>query len=239
MATSTTEALSPKTEQHRGGNLGWLRASVLGANDGIVSTAALLMGVAATSADAKALLLTGVAGLVSGAMSMAAGEYVSVSSQADTERAETALEKHELATDLVGERRELAAIYVKRGLTPELAEQVALQLMEKDALDAHLRDEMGLTDAAVARPIAAALASAASFSVGALVPLLCAALVPRAATLWVVSLASLAALAVAGALAARAGGARVWVSIARVTFWGGLAMGFTTGVGALFGVATG
>jgi vacuolar iron transporter family protein len=226
-------------EAHRTGNLGWLRASVLGANDGIVSTASLLMGVAASNAEPKALLLTGVAGLVAGAMSMAAGEYVSVSSQADTEHAEIEREQEELAADAPSEQRELAGIYVKRGLTPELATQVAAQLMEKDPLDAHLRDELGLTDTSKARPIAAALASAAAFSIGALVPLLVAVLLPRSITLWAVSGASLLALSVAGALSARVGGANAGRAVLRVTFWGALAMGFTAGVGALFGVAAG
>lgn len=225
-------------EDHRAGNLGWLRASVLGANDGIVSTASLLMGVAASNAEPKALLLTGVAGLVAGAMSMAAGEYVSVSSQADTEAAEIEREKEELAQEPVAEHRELAMIYEKRGLTHELAVEVAKQLMEKDALDAHLRDELGLTEAAEARPIPAALSSAAAFSVGALVPLLVAVLLPRSFTLWAVSIASLVALSLSGALAAKAGGAKPLRAIVRVTFWGALAMGFTAGVGSLFGVAT-
>ncbi|MFZ5438910.1 MAG: VIT1/CCC1 transporter family protein [Myxococcota bacterium] len=226
-------------ETHRTGAIGWLRASVLGANDGIVSTASLVMGVAASEAQPKAVLLTGVAGLVAGALSMAAGEYVSVSSQADTERAEIDREKQELASDVDAEHRELEQIYVKRGLTPELARQVSAQLMKHDALEAHLRDELGLTEEAAARPIQAALASAASFAVGAIIPLLVALIAPGQATLLAVGVASLAALATTGALSARAGGARVGVAVARVTFWGALAMGVTSGVGALFGVAAG
>ncbi len=226
-------------EGHRTGSLGWLRAAVLGANDGIVSTASLLMGVAASNVEPKAVLLTGVAGLVAGAMSMAAGEYVSVSSQADTEHAEIEREKHELATDSAGEHRELEGIYVKRGLTHELAKQVAEQMMKTNALDAHLRDELGLTEEAAARPIQAALASAAAFSVGALVPLIVAVVTPRSFTLVGVGGASLLALSVAGALSARAGGAKVVKAVLRVTFWGALAMAFTAGVGALFGVAVG
>lgn len=238
-----------KPEGHRSNRLGWLRAAVLGANDGIVSTASLVMGVAASAAEPKAVLLTGVAGLVAGAMSMAAGEYVSVSSQADTEHADIEREKEELATDDAGERRELAMIYVKRGLTPELAEQVADQLMKSDALDAHLRDELGLSKDAAARPIQAAMASALSFTVGALVPLLAAVVLSmtvkvtgtetRVLTLGGVGLASLLALSLAGALSAKAGGARVGIAVLRVVFWGALAMGFTAGAGALFGVAVG
>lgn len=227
------------TEAHRTGSIGWLRASVLGANDGIVSTASLLMGVAASDAQPKAVLLTGVAGLVAGALSMAAGEYVSVSSQADTERAEIEREQHELATDEAAEHRELEGIYVKRGLTAELAKEVAAQLMKSNALDAHLRDELGMTEEGVARPIQAALASAASFAVGALVPLLVAVLTPRSVTMWAVGGASLLSLAGAGAFSARAGGAKVGVAVARIVFWGALAMGVTAGVGALFGVAVG
>jgi VIT1/CCC1 family predicted Fe2+/Mn2+ transporter len=224
-------------EGHRDGNLGWLRASVLGANDGIVSTASLVMGVAASNADVKVVLTTGVAGLVAGAMSMAAGEYVSVSSQADTENAEIEREKRELALDEPGELRELAGIYVKRGLSPELALQVATQLMSKDALKAHVHDELGLTEAAQARPVAAALVSALCFALGAAVPLAVAVMTPARWTLWTVSLSSLVALALAGLLSARAGGARMGRAIARVVVWGALAMGFTAAVGSLFGVA--
>jgi VIT1/CCC1 family predicted Fe2+/Mn2+ transporter len=226
-------------ETHRTGHIGWLRAAVLGANDGIVSTASLVMGVAASNVDAKGVLVTGVAGLVAGAMSMAAGEYVSVSSQADTERAEIDREKEEIANDNAAEHRELASIYVKRGLSPELAREVAEQLMKKDPLDAHMRDELGLTEVSAARPIQAALTSAASFAVGALVPLLVAVLLPRGWTLAAVGAASLISLGAAGAVSARIGGAKVGVAVLRVTFWGALAMGFTAGVGALFGVAVG
>ena len=227
------------TETHRTGRSGWLRAAVLGANDGIVSTASLMIGVAASSAEPRAVLLTGVAGLVAGAMSMAAGEYVSVSSQADTENADIEREKVELATDNQGEHRELANIYVKRGLSHHLATEVAAELMKADALDAHMRDELGLSKEAAAKPLQAALASASSFSVGALVPLLTALAAPRSLTLVVVSLSSLLALAGAGVLSARVGGAKVGRAVARVTFWGALAMGVTAGVGALFGVAAG
>jgi VIT1/CCC1 family predicted Fe2+/Mn2+ transporter len=231
--------MKKNTETHRTGRLGWLRAAVLGANDGIVSTASLMMGVAASSAEPKAVLLTGVAGLVAGAMSMAAGEYVSVSSQADTEHADIEKEKEELANDDPGEHRELANIYVKRGLTHELAAEVAAQLMKADALDAHLRDELGLTKDTAARPLQAALASAASFSVGALIPLVVGVVTPRSLILVVVGGASLLALAVAGVLSARAGGAQVGKAVARVTFWGALAMAITSGVGSLFGVSAG
>jgi VIT1/CCC1 family predicted Fe2+/Mn2+ transporter len=209
----------------------------LGANDGIVSTASLVLGVAAAGADSKAILLAGVAGLVAGAMSMAAGEYVSVSSQADTERADLNRERQELATSPLAEHRELTSIYVQRGLDQALAEQVATQLMAHDALGAHARDELGMSEAMTARPVQAALASAATFAVGAFLPLLVALLVPRSAVLWAVAAGSLLSLALLGSLAARTGGASVRVAAARVTFWGALAMALTAGVGALFGVA--
>jgi vacuolar iron transporter family protein len=224
-------------EQHRTHRIGWLRAAVLGANDGIVSTASLVVGVAAAGADARGLLLTGVAGLVAGAMSMAAGEYVSVSSQADTERADLARERGELATSPDEEHAELAGIYVARGLDSALAEKVARQLMQHDALGAHARDELGISAAVAARPVQAALASAGTFSVGAVLPLLVILVVPASSLLWAVAGSSLVFLAALGALAAAAGGAPVLVATARVTFWGALAMALTAGVGALFGVA--
>lgn len=222
-------------EIHRTHRIGWLRAAVLGANDGIVSTASLIVGVAAAESSRSSVLVAGMAGLVAGAMSMAAGEYVSVSSQSDTERADLDRERKELATDSVNEQAELAAIYVARGLDAGLAGQVAAQLMAKDALGAHARDELGISDALSARPVQAAFASAGSFTVGALLPLLLVLLVPRSALIWTVSGGSLVFLALLGSLAARAGGSPVWNSVARVTFWGALAMALTAGVGALFG----
>ena len=219
-------------ERHRTDRIGWLRAAVLGANDGLVSTASLVVGVAAAGGD---VLLAGVAGLVAGAMSMAAGEYVSVSSQADTEQADLARERLELASDDAGERAELAAIYAGRGLTPGLAEQVAEQLMAHDALGAHARDELGITDTLSARPVQAALASAVTFAVGAALPLAVVALVPGQALMPAVVAASLVFLALLGALAARTGGARMATGAVRVVFWGALAMAITAGVGALFG----
>ncbi|SDW21988.1 VIT1/CCC1 transporter family protein [Thiocapsa roseopersicina] len=225
------------TERHRTDRIGWLRAAVLGANDGIVSTASLLLGVAAANAGHDNLLLTGVAGLVAGAMSMAAGEYVSVHSQADTENADLARERTELEQDPSAERRELAAIYVARGLEPDLAEQVSTQLMAHDAIGAHARDELGISANFSARPIQAALASAASFAVGAALPLAVTALAPEQALIPWVSGASLASLAVLGAIAARFGGADMLIGAWRVTFWGALAMVITAGVGAVFGGA--
>ena len=222
-------------ELHRTHRIGWLRAAVLGANDGIVSTASLIVGVAAAEASRNSVLVAGLAGLVAGAMSMAAGEYVSVSSQSDTENADLERERDELATDVEFEQAELAAIYVKRGLDTELANQVATQLMAKDALGAHARDELGISDTLSARPVQAAFASAGTFTVGAALPLLLVLVVPTAKLVWVVSASSLFFLALLGALAARAGGAPVWKSIARVTFWGALAMALTAAVGALFG----
>ena len=223
------------TERHRTDRIGWLRAAVLGANDGIVSTASLVLGVAAASTSHSSILLTGVAGLVAGAMSMAAGEYVSVYSQADTEKADLAREQAELDADPAAEQRELSAIYVGRGLEPELAEQVAGQLMAHDALGAHARDELGISTTMSARPVQAALSSAASFAAGAALPLGVAALVTGPSLMLWVSGSSLVFLAMLGALAARAGGASLWIGARRVSFWGALAMAITAGVGALFG----
>lgn len=223
------------TERHRTNRIGWLRAAVLGANDGILSTASLVVGVAAASTGRGAFLLAGVAGLVAGAMSMAAGEYVSVKSQAETEQADLALERTELAADPKSEHRELASIYMKRGLDAALARQVAEQLMAKDALGAHARDELGISEVLRARPIQAALASAATFALGAAMPLITSAVVPVAVVIpWVIA-ASLVFLALLGALAARTGGAPVLPGAVRVAFWGALAMGLTAGVGRLFG----
>ncbi len=222
-------------EQHRIDRIGWLRAAVLGANDGILSTASLVLGVATAHGTHTNLLVAGVAGLVAGSMSMAAGEYVSVHSQADTEQAELKLERAELKADNKGEHQELAAIYVARGLKPALAKQVADQLMAHDALGAHARDELGISHTVRARPIQAALASAASFAVGAAMPLVVTALAPASALIPLVAGTSLAFLTLLGGLAARAGGAPVLAGAIRVTFWGALAMGVTAGVGALFG----
>ena len=222
-------------ESHRSHRIGWLRAAVLGANDGIVSTASLIVGVAAGSAARNDILLAGVAGLVAGAMSMAAGEYVSVSSQADTEEADLGRERRELSTDVEAERAELAQIYVKRGLEPTLAREVALQLMAKDALGAHARDELGISAAMTARPVQAAWASAASFTVGAAMPLLMVVVSPPQLLVPVVASASLGFLALLGAIGSHVGGANVLRATARVTFWGALAMALTAGIGALFG----
>jgi len=222
-------------ELHRTHRVGWLRAAVLGANDGIVSTASLILGVAAAESSRSTVLVAGMAGLVAGAMSMAAGEYVSVSSQSDTENADLKRERDELAKDVEIEHAELAAIYVARGLDPDLAKQVATQLMAKDALGAHARDELGISDILSARPVQAAFASAGTFTLGAVLPLLLVLVVPTSRLVWVVSGSSLFFLASLGALAARAGGAPLWKSVARVTFWGALAMALTAGVGALFG----
>ncbi len=221
-------------KRHRTKRTGWLRAAVLGANDGIVSTASLVLGVAATHATHSKVLVTGIMGLVAGAMAMAAGEYVSVHSQADTEKADVELERKELKTDDAGEHTELAAIYVGRGLDPALAKQVANQLMAHDGLGAHVRDELGISGVFSARPIQAALASAASFAIGAAMPLLVMLLVPEAG-LFTVAGTSLVFLALLGAVAARVGGAPMTMGAMRVTFWGALAMGLTAGVGALFG----
>lgn len=222
-------------ERHRVGHIGWLRASVLGANDGILSTASLVLGVAAAHGSRSSVLIAGIAGLVAGSMSMAAGEYVSVHSQADTEKADLDRERAELKADEPAERKELAGIYVGRGLEPALADKVAEQLMAHDALGAHARDELGISETVMARPIQAALASAASFAVGAALPLVVATLSPQADVIVLVAITSLLFLAVLGALAARTGGAPVAAGALRVTFWGALAMGVTTGVGALFG----
>lgn len=223
-------------ETHRTGRIGWLRAAVLGANDGIVSTASLVLGVAAANASHSHVMIAGTAGLVAGAMSMAAGEYVSVRSQSDSEQAALELERAELDTDNLGEHRELSAIYVERGLDPALAKQVAEQLMAHDALGAHARDELGISETLSARPIQAALTSAASFAVGAFMPLLAVALVSESSLIPVVSGTSLVFLAILGGLAARVGGANVTVGAARVTFWGALAMALTAAVGTLFGL---
>ena len=225
----------PHRERHRTERIGWLRAAVLGANDGIVSTASLVVGVAAAHATSHDIMIAGVAGLVAGAMSMAAGEYVSVSSQADTEQADIARERTELTTDQSGEFTELTAIYVKRGLDPSLAKQVAEQLTDHDALAAHARDELGISESLSARPVQAALASAGTFAVGAAMPLLAAVLVPGTYLIPVVSGTSLVFLALLGGLAAYAGGASATRGAVRVTFWGALAMALTAGVGALFG----
>jgi VIT1/CCC1 family predicted Fe2+/Mn2+ transporter len=227
-------SVRPK-ERHRIGRIGWLRAAVLGANDGILSTASLVLGVTTAHATHANVLVAGVAGLVAGAMSMAAGEYVSVHSQADSENAELELERRELKADDRGEHKELAAIYVARGLEAALAKQVAEQLMDHDALGTHARDELGISETLSARPIQAALASAGSFAVGAAMPILVTTIAPQAALIPLVSGTSLLFLALLGGLAARAGGAGVMVGAIRVTFWGALAMAVTAGVGALFG----
>jgi VIT1/CCC1 family predicted Fe2+/Mn2+ transporter len=222
-------------ELHRTERIGWLRAAVLGANDGIVSTASLVLGVATAEASRSAVLVAGVAGLVAGAMSMAAGEYVSVSSQADTERADIERERKELATDAAAELRELTGIYVKRGLDPSLAKQVAEQLPAHDALAAHARDELGISETVAARPVQAALASAASFALGAALPVLTVIVTPGATLVPCVVGTSLVFLAALGGLAAGIGGAKPGVGAARVTFWGALAMGLTALIGAIFG----
>ena len=224
-------------ERHRTDRIGWLRAAVLGANDGIVSTASLVVGVAASHADRGQVLIAGVAGLVAGALSMAAGEYVSVSSQADTEQADLARERKELATVPAAEENELTNIYVGRGLEPGLARTVAQQLMAHDALKAHARDELGMSDE-LTRPLQAALASAATFALGAALPVATAMVVPGSILSIVVTVLSLASLAALGALAARVGGASAIVGATRVAFWGALAMAVTAGVGMLFGTST-
>jgi VIT1/CCC1 family predicted Fe2+/Mn2+ transporter len=224
-------------EHHLVGRIGWLRAAVLGANDGVVTTASLLVGVAAAAQGRSAVLLAGVAALVAGAFSMAAGEYVSVSSQADTERADLAKERAELASQPEFEREELAALYVARGVELTLARQVADQLMAKDALAAHARDELGISEATTARPMQAAFTSALTFSAGAALPLLAALVTPTGLITPVVATTAILVLAVLGAIGARTGGARVWRAVLRVTFWGALALAATAGVGALFGVA--
>lgn len=232
-------AMTRNPERHRTGRVGWLRAAVMGANDGIVSTASLVVGVAAAGAAREDILLAGVAGMVAGALSMAAGEYVSVSSQADTERADLAMERAEHVADLPAEEQELATIYVGRGLEPALARTVAQQLMAHDAMGAHARDELGLSDKLAARPLQAALASAATFAVGAMLPILAVMLPPPPWIIPAVSGASLISLPVLGAFAARVGGASAWIGAVRVTFWGALAMAATAGVGSLFGTKVG
>jgi vacuolar iron transporter family protein len=222
-------------ENHFVDRIGWLRAAVLGANDGIISTASLIVGVAAAAATQTDVLIAGVAGLVAGAMSMAAGEYVSVSSQSDTERADLAREREELSESPAYELEELAEIYVARGLDPTLARQVAGQLMAKDALGAHARDELGISHIMTARPVQAAVTSAATFSVGAAMPLLMVVVSPVSALVPTVSVASLGFLALLGAIGAKTGGANVLRATARVTFWGALAMALTAGIGKLFG----
>ena len=222
-------------EHHLIGRIGWLRAAVLGANDGILSTASLISGVAAANSAHTDVLIAGIAGLVAGAMSMAAGEYVSVSSQSDIENAELMRERRELGTDIAGEREELAQIYVTRGVAPELARQVAVQLMAKDALGAHARDELGISEITVARPVQAALTSAATFASGATMPLLAVLLSPVGMIIPIVTVASLVTLAGLGAVGAWAGGANIWHAAARVVFWGAFAMAVTAAIGALVG----
>ena len=224
-------------EKHRSENIGWLRAAVLGADDGIVSTASLIVGVASGHASHHNIVLSGIAGLAAGSMSMAAGEYVSVSSQADTEKADLALEKQELSVNIEAEREELAQIYVKRGLELSLARQVAGQLMAHGALEAHARDELGITEVASARPVQAALASAASFTLGAVLPIAIVLLSPVENPSLVVAAASLGFLILLGVFAARVGGANVLMGAIRVAFWGSLAMAVTAGIGAMFGTA--
>lgn len=226
-------------ERHSIENIGWLRAAVLGANDGIVSTASLLLGVAAANAAHGGILLAGIAGLVAGAMSMATGEYVSVSSQADTEKAALAEEQSELLSDYPGEYRELTSIYVHRGLDLALAKQVAEKLMTHDALGAHARDELGISTITTARPLQAALTSALSFSVGALLPLLVAVLAPVAWTIPAIVVSALVSLGILGGIAARAGGAPIRPGVVRILFWSALAMAVSSGVGLLFGAALG
>lgn len=226
-----------RPEQHRSQNIGWLRAAVLGANDGIVSTASLIVGVAAAETSHQSILIAGVAGLVAGAMSMAAGEYVSVSSQADTESADREKEKRELESDWDFELDELTDIYISRGLDKKLAREVAVQLMEHDALTTHLRDELGLTEQMAARPIQAGLASAASFAVGAILPLIAVLLVPLNYVIVTVSCVSMLVLVILGALSSIIAGAKLSTGIIRITFWGAAAMLLTAGVGSLFGIS--
>ncbi|MBS7702637.1 VIT1/CCC1 transporter family protein [Chelatococcus asaccharovorans] len=227
----------PHRENHLVERIGWLRAAVLGANDGIISTASLVVGVAAAATAPSEIIVAGIAGMIAGAMSMAAGEYVSVSSQADTERADLARERRELAADPRGEEEELAQIYVGRGLAPALAREVAVQLMAHDALEAHARDELGITATATARPVQAALASATTFTTGAIVPILAAIASPASMVVPVVFAVSVALLALLGALGARAGGASLLKPTLRVALWGALAMAVTAGIGALIGKA--
>ncbi|QKJ93676.1 VIT1/CCC1 transporter family protein [Agrobacterium pusense] len=225
------------SETHLVSRIGWLRAAVLGANDGIVSTASLIVGVAASAAGSSEILIAGIAGLVAGAMSMAAGEYVSVSSQADTEQADLTRERLELESQPDLEREELAQLYVKRGVDIDLARRVAEQLMQKDALEAHAREELGISEITTARPIVAALTSALTFAVGAMMPLAMVWLAPADQLVWLVSAASLLFLALLGAIGAKAGGADVLKATIRVTFWGAFAMALTAGIGALVGTA--
>ncbi|PSO13933.1 VIT family protein [Bradyrhizobium sp. MOS003] len=222
-------------ETHLVDRIGWLRAAVLGANDGIISTASLIVGVAAAAAKQNDVLIAGVAGLVAGAMSMAAGEYVSVSSQSDTERADIARERSELRSNPVGELGELAEIYIRRGLDADLAQRVAAQLMKNDALGAHARDELGISEMTTARPVQAAITSAVTFSVGAAMPLLMVVVSPSNVLVPVTSAAALGFLALLGAIGAKAGGANILRATIRVTFWGALALGITAGIGKLFG----
>ncbi|MBW4022365.1 MAG: VIT family protein [Proteobacteria bacterium] len=224
-------------EHHLIGRIGWLRAAVLGANDGIISTASLMMGVAAATTSSGQIVTAGLAGLVAGAMSMAAGEYVSVSSQSDTENADLARERQELKTDRDGETAELKRIYIDRGLEPGLAQQVAEQLMAKDAIGAHARDELGISEISTARPIQAALTSAATFAAGAILPLLAAVFAPQRFVMWAIFGTALIVLAVLGAVGATTGGAGIVKPTLRVAFWGALAMAITAGAGALFGHA--
>ena len=235
MLSTTARKAAKHTERHLVSRIGWLRAAVLGANDGIVSTASLIVGVAASAAATSDVLVAGIAGLVAGAMSMAAGEYVSVSSQSDTENADLARERIELATQPAMEHEELAAIYEKRGVSPDLAKQVADQLMAKDALGAHAHDELGISEITTARPIQAAFTSAATFSVGAALPLLMVVVAPASLLVPIVSVTSLLFLALLGAIAARTGGSNIWKATFRVTFWGALAMAITAGIGSLVG----
>jgi len=232
---SGSMTLAQPAERHVVGRLGWLRAAVLGANDGVLSTSSLIIGVASAHGSHANILVAGVSGLVAGAMSMSAGEYVSVSSQADSERADLAREHQEITDNHDGELRELAGIYVERGLDNELALAVAKQLMAHDALGAHARDELGISDASVARPIQAALASAAAFAIGALLPLLVALVTPTGSVVVLVAVSSLAFLAILGVVGAKTGGAKLFKAAVRVTFWGALAMAVTAGIGAIFG----
>ena len=238
-ASPSAAAAAPKREQHFITRIGWLRAAVLGANDGVLSTASVIVGVAAADPGAHAVLLSGVAALAAGAMSMAAGEYVSVSSQADTEAADLAREAEEQRADPRGETRELAAIYIRRGLSADLARQVAVALMAKDPLGAHARDELGITEVSEAHPVQAALASAASFLAGGIWPVVAVVLAPAAGLIYAVVAVALAVLAALGAAGATTGGAKLLPAVVRVVFWGALAMAVTAGVGRLFGVAAG
>ncbi len=222
-------------ERHKTHHIGWLRAAVLGANDGILSTASLIVGVASSNVNHNAVVIAGMAGLVAGAMSMAAGEYVSVSSQSDTEEADLNVERLELANSIEAEHKELSNIYIQRGLEPDLANEVAEQLMAKDALGAHARDELGISEIVAAKPVQAAFASSASFAVGAAMPMLVAIFAPVSMLVWLVSVSSLLFLGILGAVAAKTGGAGIWKGALRVTFWGAVAMAATALVGAAFG----